>query len=266
VPVPPCESPFADRGVIVLATTRSGSTWLVELLGAHPAVGTTKGESTIFHALNDLWLNLHDPHGGLAGYMDRREVIAAMRQFCDGVFGSAIARQAPGATWFVEKTPGQANRIPLMAATHPDAWFIRLIRDGRDVVRSVIRTPWGNKEPGPAAGDWSRGVSDALQDSWRLERVREVRYEDLVVDPVGVVSELFEWMGLDVDADVERELKERAAIEVSRFAATDPVGAGKWIDLPTEVLDEIYEVAGDLLVQLGYITDPVTPSQSPESA
>lgn len=260
MPTPPCESPFADQVIVVLSSVRSGSTWLVELLGAHPAIGTTKGETWIFHGLLNIWLNLFDPVEGPSSYMDRNDAIAALRRYCDELFATAIARQAPGASWFVEKTPGHAVRLPLMAMTHPDAWYINLIRDGRDVTRSVLRAPWGHDHAGGAAADWKRAVTDVLQNAWRMERFREIRYEDLLVDPVGGATDLLNWMGLDVDAEVEQRIKERVGIEVSRYSSTDPVGTGKWQELPPEALDEIYEVAGDLLVQLGYTNEPFTQS------
>jgi Sulfotransferase family len=253
---PPCESPYADRMIEVLGTVRSGTTWLVELLGAHPDVGTTPGESWIFNSLRDLWGNVHSSDDGPSAYMDRGEIVAAMRRFCDGLFAGAAARQAPGTSWFVEKTPGHSRRIPLMAAVYPDGWYIHIIRDGRDVVRSLTSTSWGYDNPGDAATAWVSSVRDTLDNCWRLARYRELRYEDLLVDPVGQVKALLEWMGLEVDADVEHGIAERAEREVSRFAATDPVGAGKWRDLPADVLDKVHEEAGDLLMELGYLSPP----------
>jgi hypothetical protein len=253
---PPCDSPYSDRFIEVLGTVRSGTTWLVELLGAHPEIGTTPGESWIFHSLRDLWGNTHFSDDGPSAYMDEGEILAAMRRYCDGLFASAAARQAPGTSWFVEKTPGHSVRVPLMAAVYPDGWYIHIIRDGRDVTRSLTRASWGYDEPGDAAAAWVWGVRDILDNSWRLPRYREIRYEDLVADPLGEVRALLEWMGHEVDADVEEAIAERAAREVSRYAATDPVGAGKWRDLPADVLEAIVDEAGDLLMELGYLSSP----------
>jgi hypothetical protein len=253
-PTPPCESPYSDRVIEVLGAVRSGTTWLVELLGAHPDVGTTKGESWIFHSLWDFWENAHATTDGVSAYMAPADIAAAMRRFCDGLFACAAARHAPGTSWFVEKTPGHSVRLPLAAATHPDAWYIHIVRDGRDVVRSHTRTEWGQGDPRDAAAAWVWGVRPILENSWRLPRFREIRYESVLADPVGEVCGLLRWMGLDVDTDVENGVAERAAREVSRYKATDAVGAGKWRDLSPEVLECIYEEAADLLMELGYLS------------
>jgi hypothetical protein len=262
----PRESVLEGRLVVVLGTIRSGTSWLVELLGSHPDVGITKGESWIFNSLVDLFLNAHASWDGPSALQDRAEVVVLMRRFCDDIFSAAMARQAPGASWFVEKTPGHTSRIPIMAATYPDAWYIHLVRDGRDVARSIMQTSWGHDSPGDAASAWVAGLRAVQEQSWRLPRFRELRYEELLVDPVGQVAGLLAWLGLDVDAAVEQQIKNAADTEVSRFSATDPVGTGKWRDLPADALAKIYEEAGDMLLELGYITDPVRPSPTPGSA
>ncbi len=89
--------------------------------------------------------------------------------------------------------------------------------------------------------------------------MRWIRYEDLLADPVGQVSGLLTWMGHDVDAAVEREITARAQTEVSRFSATDAVGTGKWRDLAPDALAKIYDEAGDMLLELGYLTEPIRP-------
>ena len=246
---------FGDRVVIVLGTIRSGTTWLTELLRAHPDMTVTDREGWIFHGLLELWQNAHSFDGdGPASYLGLDNVVATMRGFCDQIFAASRDRHAPGASWFVEKTPGHVERLPLIAAVYPDAWYVHLVRDGRDVARSIVRAPWGQTRPGDAAAHWASGVRRVHEHRWQLERFAELRYEDLLADPLGLMTQLFGWMGLPVDADVEKRLAEHATHEVVRFSATEPVGAGKWRDLSADDLAQIYEEAGDLLIQLGYAT------------
>ena len=244
---PPCESPFADRTVVLLGPVRSGTTWLVELLLAHRALGGLSWESTIFLALWDLWENAHRADGeGLGAYLSEDEIAAALRRFCDSLFSVADA------AWFIEKTPDNVNRVPLIATAYPDAWYIHLIRDGRDVVRSQVVAPWGTNDPADAARNWVWAIRQVRRHRWRLERYREVRYEDLVDDPVGQTTALLEWMGLPVDSDVAGAIKERIGHEMARYGATDQVGVGKWTQMSDADLRKIHEVAGDLLAELGY--------------
>lgn len=242
--------------VFVMAPVRSGTTWLVELLLAHPLLGAMTWESTLFAGLWDLWENFRRADGeGIGAHLDDDGFAMAVRTFCDRTFqsGRSVAGAEDG--WFVEKTPDNVNRLPLMAAVYPDAWYLHLLRDGRDVVRSQIRAPWGTDDAAEAARNWVWGVRQVRSQSWRLERFYELRYEALCADPVSETAELFGWMGLGADEEVFAAIKERVPREMARYGATDPVGPGKWSDLSAAELDAVYDVAGDLLAELGYLDE-----------
>lgn len=274
---PSSDSEFADRVVIVLGTRRSGTTWLSQLLSSHPDVAAMEltdvsvsegdahyakdtvveavpAESLVFSAMGDFWMNAHRADGdGVAALMDAPEAAAALREFSDRLFAVARDRAAPGARWFVEKSPDNVNRVAVASATHPDAAFVHLIRDGRDVARSLLSWPFAKGGPAAAAAEWATGIRRVQQHQWRLRRFREVRYERLVDDPVGEMRLLFEWIGLPVDDDVIKGLEERAGEQVARYGDRSPVGSGKWRGLDPEQLAIVYEVAGDLLAELGYL-------------
>jgi len=266
----PGESPFEGRVVIVLGPVRSGTTWLVELLRAHPALSGLAWESTLFAGLWELWDNAHRLDGeGVSAYLGPDEAAAEVRRFCDGVFASGIDTasdidtaadidtasdiESAAAVWFVEKTPDNVNRLPLIAAVYPDAWYIHLLRDGRDVVRSQLMAPWGTDDAGEAAHNWAWAVRQVRRHQWRLARFREIAYEELLADPVPRTSELLEWMGLPVDAETVGRITERTEKQVARYGATDRIGAGKWRELDNKQLEMIERVAGDVLTDLGYV-------------
>jgi hypothetical protein len=253
---PPCESAFDSRVIFVLGPTRSGTTWLQELLLSHPALCGIQYESLIFMGLGDLWNNAHRPDGeGIPAYLSPGEITAAIRSYCDTIFGATRDRHAPDASWFVEKSPPHSLWIPAMAAVYPDAWYIHIVRDGRDVVRSLLAAPFGTWDPGVAAKIWVEYVRAVRRQSWSLPRFREIRYEDLLADPTGQMQDLFAWTGLDVDEAVAAALETRATEEVVRFGGTDPVGAGKWKSLTPSDLAVVDGIAHDLLAELGYL-DP----------
>src|SRR5207249_11212078 len=129
----------------------------------------------------------------------------------------------------------------------PDAWYINLVRDGRDVARSHVRTGnWANNV-GEAAHDWVWSIRAVERHRWRLRRFRRVRYEDLLADPDGRTGELLEWMGLPVDESAAHRIAERRSVEVARYGATEDVGSGKWRDLSAGELEQVEGVAGPLL-------------------
>jgi hypothetical protein len=261
----PCESPFEGRVVFVLGSRRTGTTWLQELLLAHPdAVGVgamevvpgrvDPRETVIMMALEHFWTNAHSDRGdGLSAYLERDAVIAAMRRFCDSLFAQARDVYKPGATWFVEKSPSNLDYLPMLAAVYPDAWYVHILRDGRDAIRSVLATPMAPLHIADAASHWVVGLNKLEQSRHLLQRFREVRYEAVLGDPVGHAADLLDWIGLERNDEVLRAVEQQSKREVARFGAQDPIGPGKWMQLPARDRAVILDIAGDWLTELGYI-------------
>ena len=252
----PCESEFEGKVIFVVGVARSGTTWLLEQLRAHPAVAGLQAESLIFESITQLWNNAHRADGqGLAPYLSGEELTAAFRTYCDRIFAASRDRHAPGATWFVEKTPSHSRRIPLMASVYPDAWYVNIIRDGRDVARSVMLAPMGAENGTQVVGNWTVSVREAQLHSWRLGRWRQVRYEELLRDPAGHVRSLFEWMGLPVDRAVIDAVEAHSRKEVMRFGSTEAIGSGKWRSMDPADLALVELAQHDLLAELGYLDE-----------
>jgi len=238
------------RTVLVVGCPRSGTTWLEQLLCAHPAmVAFPGGESRLFDGLHSVWL----AHGA-TGRTDPAVVIDACRRYSDAVLARAHECAGPHATHLVEKTPAHALMLDFIGRVQPDAFVIHLQRDGRDVARSLREFELGTPTLADGARGWSDTIAAVRRDAPRLRFFRGVRYEDLVADPVAGVSALMEWTGLPVDDAVASEIAARAGRRVSQFNTAGPVGPGKWRSLTDAELREIYAVAGDDLVALGYAT------------
>jgi hypothetical protein len=262
---PPCDSVFADRTIFVLGTRRSGTTWLSELLMAHPDIGgpgtleDAEGnflpmESLIFGGLADLWVNTRADRDGVGVFMDRAAVVAALRTFCDRVFEAAREKYSPGAPWYLDKSPDNVDRIPILAETHPDAWNIHIVRDGRDVVRSLLAAPFEDiTTVGEAAARWARNVGNVIREKGRLHRLREVTYEQLLVDPVGETTRLFEWLGLAVNDEIVERVRGRVGRPVARMGSTGAPRPGRWREMDPDDLATVYELAGDVLAECGYL-------------
>jgi len=116
-----------------------------------------------------------------------------------------------------------------------------------------MRAPFDEvKTVGRAATEWSTRIRAVMEDGWRLPRLREVRYEELASDPVGKTLGLFEWMGLDVTDEVAEGVRQAADRPVAKLGSTGP-GSGRWREMDPDDLAVVYEIAGDLLVELGYL-------------
>lgn len=251
----PDRPPLEGRAIFIVGCPRSGTTWLEHLLGAHPAIGGPGGETAIFESLGALWDNAARPaREGLAGWIDREDLIAAMRRCCETLFGACLSSQS-GATWFLEKTPGHGWRLDLIAAVYPDAWVISIHRDGRDVARSLLEVAFGLPDLAAAATMWAQLTGRIEETGLACPRFRDVRYELLLADPVGCATDLLTWMGLPVDAGLDVALTASAGERVSRYNTSGEVGAGKWSGLSRAEVRTIYRHAGDRLVAMGYLTE-----------
>jgi hypothetical protein len=119
---------------------------------------------------------------------------------------SEIARSQNVARW-VLYDPDNLLYIPRIRADIPEALFVHIIRDGRDVALSLSKM--GGFKPLP----WNRAAGllpTALYWEWMVRRGRqhglripgdyvEVRYEELVSDPRATVRKLGEFLDHDLD-------------------------------------------------------------------
>ena len=244
-----------DRLIVIVGAGRSGTTWLEELLLSYDDMGGLSGHETwLFHSLQHLWRNFNgDDAPGLSSWIDRDDFIRALRRYCDGILASAQQRHSPHARFYIEKTPVHVERLPEIAAIYPDAWVIHLVRDGRDVARSMSQVSFFDvADPADAAALWQRVMRRARIDAPAVPRFREVRYEDLHDDPVRVLHDIRAWVGATPNTDPPA-LDDAINRRVSTHAGTaNKVGQGSWRTLPPSTLADIYAAAGDELVRAGY--------------
>jgi hypothetical protein len=199
-------------------------------------------------------------------------------------------------------TPGVVGEI---AAICPEAKVVHIVRDGRDVAVSSVHHQWNNaadqggrrklsrekvakreayrKAPDTfgASGEsifagehvaeiarsWSTSVSRAMADAPLLgENYYQVRYEDLLADPVGEARCLLEFLEADAREEVARECVEAASFEQlsgGRSKGEEDSSsfyrkgvAGDWKNHFTEEDRRVFkEEAGELLIRLGYEED-----------
>ncbi|MEA5509913.1 sulfotransferase [Crocosphaera sp. UHCC 0190] len=82
----------------------------------------------------------------------------------------------------------------------PDARFIHLIRDGRDVARSCIGMGWsGNVWTGVERWLDAECLWNQLKTQITPDRYIEVTYEDLITNPAQILTHICHFMGLEYD-------------------------------------------------------------------
>jgi len=102
-----------------------------------------------------------------------------------------------------DKTPSYALEMATIARLLPEAHFIHLIRDGRDVALSWRKT-WFS--PGDdmrtLARSWRRWIEQARAQSQQVARYMEIRFERLVSDPQAVLREVAQFVGLSYESEM----------------------------------------------------------------
>ena len=248
------ESPLRGRMIFNVGSRRSGTFWLQRIVTAHPEVSAVGSETHLFsHGIAPLAERFH--HAALGSgqvgstFIERDALLDALRDFCDAVFAPMIE---PGKTRLAERTPLHSLHTDLIGDVYPDGRIVHIIRDGRDVVRSLLAQQWGPQNVADGAREWRAAIETARAGA-HIDRYLELRYEDLHAEPALRISGLYHWLGLPVDdAILERALAE-ARVERNLDPRGTPAGSGKWRTLFTpEDLAAFEEVAGDLLYELGY--------------
>ncbi len=222
------EDPLAqlDGGLIfVCGHIRSGTTWVLDVLGAHPLVAnlfepmtfTTNGFGPLLeniHWSRELQEKTAGRPIGMGQIMSREEMVADLRQLCDSWLAEALE---PHHRFLVEKTPANAAAMNTLAALYPDASVVHVLRDGRDVAIStaVARRTWQREEKlqdSPREGStdlwriglrWDDHVSNVRAHALRLPLpFHEVRYEDMHSAPRETARRLFQFCQIPCDEEL----------------------------------------------------------------
>lgn len=138
--------------------------------------------------------------------------LAACRDLVSNLFDHAAAKN--GATRWCEKTPSNLLHFPELAKMFPDARFVHMVRDPRDVVCSMLkrgfwpisspaRVPQRQRFSGKvdfenAVHYWKELMTLALGDEGDMDssHVQTIRLEDLVEAPRETIKRLLEFAEL----------------------------------------------------------------------
>ena len=286
-------TPEPPPAPFVCGVTRSGTTLLRLMLDAHPDLaipGETHwvpklikaferapqtGEDAANLAIDHKrWGDFHLDADELRGRITALDPVTAadsIRAFY------MLYAEREGKTRYGDKTPGYVQEMRRIQRVLPEARFVHIIRDGRDVSLSHLRMNWGPETYAESARLWRNRIRKARKMAPSIEHYMEVQFEDLVDDTEGVLRRVCDFIELDFDpvmldyheraegrlAEKARELPRKnrppqpaeARLESHRLAKEPPRSdrIGMWRERMTpEEVAEYEAVAGDMLVALGY--------------
>ena len=305
IPIGRRTAPARPPAPFIVGVGRSGTTLLRLMLDAHPEMAIPS--ETYFvpplirearrhkPASVDVLLDAivrNDHHRWQDHGLDEGELRARLESLSNPAPGAAVraffelyAEKHQASRWG-DKTPLYLKEMKRIHSAIPEASFIHMIRDGRDVALSfsnrlkAMDPPREPPPPAKLAKRWKRLILRGRRMAERLPSYREVRYEELVGEPERVLMEVCSAIELEFNPAMARH-HERAAERLDEMSRDLPEAdgrplrpgaermrahalakqppqasnAGKWRDeMPAEDVAEYESVAGDLLAELGYET------------
>ena len=264
--------------VFIVGYGRSGTTLLRAMLDAHPLVAIPDESHFVVPMLyhrrryerdgfdRERFLGDLLRHYGFRGWgLPADHVRAAFREDPPGdvpagirrAFAAYAARE--GKQRYGDKTPIHVLHVPLLAAGFPEARFVHVVRDGRDVASSYLEQSFGPRNVVEAALRWKRAVRRGRRAGAVVGPARylEVRYEALVAEPEAALRRVCDLVDLAFDQAMLRYHEaSRVASERPHYrnVARPPTpGLRDWRREMTPADVAAFEaVAGRLLEELGY--------------
>ncbi|QXD16199.1 sulfotransferase [Rhodocaloribacter litoris] len=278
------EAPF-----FIVGCSRSGSTLLQALIDAHPRI-TIPPESQlylrfadIFHCYGDLripakrrrfirdlladaqirmWglsLTVDQVESELKVY-SRAEIVSVLFQY--------YARSRGASRWG-DKTPEHVRYLSLINTDFPNALFIHLVRDGRDVAEAMRRMVYGPVSAIGLGRMWRDEVLawKTAKDCIDSSRILQIRYEDLVVDTQNVLECIFDFLGesyidttnrYQASALSQTYTKQPWHSSLTTGIRADKIQIYKKRFTPREIELIEYE-AGNALENFGYVREYINP-------
>lgn len=275
----------------VIGVARSGTTLLRLMLDAHP-------ELAIPHETHFLPAALREPDASrerffelLTGFPTWEDLKTPAELFREELLGLEpfsvpeglrafyrLYTRSRGKTRWGDKTPKYVLHVRDIHKALPEARFLHILRDGRDVAVS-LRPLWFS--PGESmealAGMWSSHITRARAEGLGRPFYLEVRYEDLIADPARELRRICGFLDLPYDprmleyhqtarGRLEEVVTRRAPdgtviitkderLRLHRFTSQPPevTRIGRFqAELSREEVAAYEAVAGGLLEELGY--------------
>ncbi|MDP3704045.1 MAG: sulfotransferase [Candidatus Omnitrophota bacterium] len=281
------------QGFFIVGAPRSGTTLLRAMLNAHPHIAIPF-EADLFSKMLSVpspwertWAR-HESRAPIEQFLSHpavrfwgvsvETVLEAMGQFervgypdiIQAIYQAYAMRE--GKPRWGDKTPIHALEIPQLSRAFPQAQFIHLVRDGRDVYLSWTKLSQSMKgwewaqglDAASGADKWQKRVWFAARHGRRLgaDRYYELWYEDLVRQPETTLQSVCRFLGERYDASMLRyyehaedlvPAKQMRTMHAGLASLPDPSRLFQWKVNMSAVDVRAFELkAGATLLQYGY--------------
>ena len=274
----------------IMGSPRSGSTWLLKMLAHHERVIAIDEPCWGPHLAPvgsvDPLSTVTASHAARSDYCFSAEYEEVWRPLVRTLILNRIRAQVERTSRarridrpvIVLKEPNGSHAADLIMSLVPDSRLVFLLRDGRDVIDSILDATSGDTWLGAFGGSDEHARLEAIRfraNSWVFntdavqrafaehapDRRFAIRYEELLADPLTRLGELLRWAGLATSEDRLRQIvesesfssipaEERGSGKVSRAATP-----GLWRENLTAAEQQlVIELLGEKLEEFGYET------------
>jgi len=242
-----------ERIVFVVGSPRSGTSFLAGAVGSQPGF-VDLGEVRPVKVSIQRWASLPED-----------EAATELRSTLERVRRLGFVRDLRP----VEQTPELSFVVGAAVRAYPRATVLHIVRDGRDVVCSLLEKGWlrereGHDDVGQPYGSYHRSwvetqrrheftrAREATRAAWAWRRyltaaraapehTLEIRYEEIAADPARAAERIAERLETD-PAPLAESLREVHSRSIGRWRR----------DLTSEQIEDVEREAGPLLRELGY--------------
>jgi LPS sulfotransferase NodH len=272
-----------ERPIFVIGHQRSGTTLLQSLLGAHSRIAAPPELYFIYRVAHhaEYFGELTDDGNLRRALREALDAPLDILAACGWEFDTLLerARQGPrtyrglfealmgdfaerqGKVRWSEKSPGQT--LGEAYALVPDAQFVHIVRDPRDVVASSVRAPMTEPDVTAIARGWRDFTLRNVRRGFVIGPAQylQLRYEDLTRDPAAVLRIVCAFLGEDYEPAMleDPSLRRVTVPEIAKgwqggaLESVRATGEGRWrTRLGRRDQWRVHAVVGPLLAALGY--------------
>lgn len=277
--------------ILMFGMERSGTTILSLMIGAHPEIAVPYPVAGLWYdfaraeqveegelseaRLDDIIAQLlaHPRMRDWDVTLDAREV----RETLGGAgfpnvlraFYEAYARHKNKPSW-AQMDISTLDHLAMAARWFPDARFVHIVRDGRDVALSHQTMPFGAGNIAECAAAWYHRlkICEAVGHLLGPQRYYQFRYEDLILEPEKTLRHLCTFIGVEfspLSLAYQQMIEEKVPADrlwlwPNLGQPPDQSKVARWKSEMTRSQRIVFEdIAGNLLGELGYEYWPRVP-------
>lgn len=273
----------------IIGSAKSGTTWLLESLNYHPDVmcfnelqimtQIKNGIASLLNTVNSITSDLASTSFMEFQYYTPQFNHKDVDSLVAKVWERVIHTCPKNATIYGEKCPSYADNLEELVLTYPEASYIHIVRDPRDVGISwyyhVLREKrFRDESDNNYGGDLTRPlIFDRPQDSIIMDSITQWKRQQSTVESMKIrfpekfytvkyenmsprkLDEIFKFIGAHSDVDICNQIFELTDIRNKPKTENSFFKFGKsgnWHSLDTELIKYMHSVIGDWLEKYNY--------------